>query len=84
MTGSNYVVIVCIVMNAVALGIAAWLQGSLPVISWLSSKASVPEDLLSISSNHRYTVQMLSTDPVMIYLDGFIHPRESQYLLELG
>ena len=40
--------------------------------------------LLSISSNHHYTVQMLSTDPVMIYLDGFIHPRETQYLLELG
>ena len=83
-TDPNCSVMVYIVMSAVALSLAAWLQSSLPFISWFGPKASVPQDLLSISSHHQYTVQMLSTDPVMVYLGGFIHPRESPYLLELG
>ncbi|KAK4147278.1 uncharacterized protein C8A04DRAFT_24520 [Dichotomopilus funicola] len=40
--------------------------------------------LKALSTNHRYSVQVLSTDPLMVYLDGFIHPREAKYLIELG
>ena len=40
--------------------------------------------LISIATTHRYTVQVLSRDPVMIYLDEFIHPLEAEYLVNLG
>ncbi|KAK3358573.1 2OG-Fe(II) oxygenase family oxidoreductase [Lasiosphaeria ovina] len=49
--------------------------------TWLRGAHS---DLVALSKNHRYTFQVLSTDPFMVYLDGFIHPREAKYLIELG
>ena len=49
--------------------------------TWLWDKQHA---LRALSTNHRYSVQVLSTDPLMVYLDGFIHPREVKYLTELG
>lgn len=40
--------------------------------------------LISIATTHRYTVQVLSRDPVMVYLDEFIHPLEAEYLVNIG
>ena len=41
-------------------------------------------DMLTISLNHTYSTHVLTIDPLMIYLDGFLHASEVDYLLRLG
>ncbi|KAL9626863.1 MAG: hypothetical protein Q9204_006981 [Flavoplaca sp. TL-2023a] len=51
---------------------------------WISAKPSDLTELLALSKEHQYSTEILSTDPLMFYLDGFLHPREAAYLLRLG
>lgn len=55
---------------------------SLSPVTWV--RGTLRDDLRELATNHQYRIQVLSTDPLMIYLDEFIHPREAKYLIELG
>lgn len=34
--------------------------------------------------DHTYTIEILSLDPLVMYLNGFVHSYEIEYLLKLG
>lgn len=56
-------------------------NASLSIPIWLSWESS---DLISISMTHRFTAHVLSIDPLMMYLDGFLHLRETEHPVKLG
>lgn len=54
--------------------IAAW---------WLRShdNGSTHSDMISLATEHRYTTEIVSRDPIMIYINDFLRPEESAHLV---
>ena len=53
-------------------------------IDWKIPRLVGPSiDLASHSCEHNYSVEILSIDPLVIYLNSFVSDEEIQYLLDL-
>jgi len=56
------------------------------ILNWASFKAteSVHLDPVSYSCVHSYTIELLSIDPLVIYINNFLSEEEIEYLLDLA
>jgi len=64
-------------------GITAWMVSH--ELAWRRiSPPSEPRALLALCENHRYETKTVSVDPLVIYVDGFLHPEEIRHLLALS
>jgi hypothetical protein len=77
-----------VALVAVLLSLAVVEKG-LIVRNLLGWQAIVPWSLSSLQaefscSAHSYTTEILSLDPLMIYINDFLTPSEMQSLVELG
>jgi hypothetical protein len=49
-----------------------------------TKKQLKPEDLLKACSTHQYTTEIISTDPMLIYINNFTSAQEAEELINLG
>jgi len=57
------------------------------ILDWLPSKTAIPAahvDMHAYTCSHSYTTELLSIDPLVIYINNFIHDEEIEHLLNLG
>ncbi|KAK4466082.1 hypothetical protein QBC42DRAFT_259966 [Cladorrhinum samala] len=81
----RYVAVFALGLSVSLINISGPLLPQLNIINpltWVGG--TLGNDLKELAKNHQYRIQVLSSDPLMIYLDEFIHPREAKYLIELG
>ncbi|OBT76376.1 hypothetical protein VF21_03577 [Pseudogymnoascus sp. 05NY08] len=64
-------------IGAFALSVLA----SASIYSWTQDK-SQPSSLAGYSCNHQYSVELVSLDPLVVYLDDFVSEQEINHLLE--
>jgi prolyl 4-hydroxylase len=43
-----------------------------------------PKNLLKACGNHQYTTEIISLDPLLIYINNFTSTQEAEELIELG
>ena len=64
------------------------LQLYLPISAWETN--SYPEEplsgenLLKACADHQYTTEIISLDPLLIYINNFTSAREAEELIKLG
>lgn len=69
--------------------IPSQLQSYLPATQGLSSVANVDvdltsEDLLKVCERHQYTSEIISLDPLVIYINNFTSTQEAEELINIG
>jgi len=52
--------------------------------SYICSSNTASPSVEDACESHRYTTEVISTDPLMIYINDFVHPDLAESLLELG
>lgn len=59
------------------------LQGFHGVFNWMTRRAAGPVvlNLASYSCAHNYTIELMSIDPAVIYINNFVKDEEVEYLL---
>lgn len=65
------------------------LQAFLPITKDVSSATNgnidlLPEDLLKICDKHQYTSEIISLDPLVIYINNFTSTQEAEELINIG
>ncbi len=71
-----------VALGAVGVYVSRFLQSNIE--SSIGSSVDPSSGLGTYNCNHQFTTEVVSLDPLMIYINNFLNPYEVEYLLDLG